>query len=137
MYEQTLLERIASLESRKDIAEETSAEKEIKSVILHLRKLLNTNRGSVLIADDYGMPDITRFMGGGFLETAGRIEKAIHETVEKYEKRLSDLKIKIESSEEDVLSIHFSLEGVLSRQENVPVFLESFLQPNGRIKVKG
>ena len=137
MYEQTLLERIASLESKQDDREKTSAEKEIISVINHLRKLLNTNKGSVLIAHDYGMPDTTVFMGGGFLETADKIQRAINETVVKYEKRLSHVKIKIESNEDDVLSVHFSLEGVLSRQDNVPVFLESYLQPSGRIKVEG
>ncbi len=137
MYEQTLLERIAALESKEDDTEKTSSEKEIISVINHLRKLLNTNKGSVLISHDYGMPDTTVFMGGGFSETADKIQKAIHETVAKYEKRLSHVKIKIESNEDDVLSVHFRLEGVLSRQDSVPVFLESYLQPSGRIKVEG
>ncbi|MEA1968704.1 MAG: type VI secretion system baseplate subunit TssE [Thermodesulfobacteriota bacterium] len=136
MYEQTLLERIESLESDEKDFEENSAEKEVKSIASYLRKLLNTNRGTVLIADDFGMPDMTVFSGGGLSETMERIEKAILDTVQKYEKRLSKVKVNIESNKTDVLNIRFSLEGVLSRQDTVPVFLESYVQPGGRVSIK-
>ena len=136
MHELTLLERIESLESEEKERDETSAEKEMRSIITHLRKLLNTNKGSVEIAQDYGIPDMTIFAGGGISETMGKIEKAILEVVRKYEKRLSKVKVKIESNKDDVLNIKFRLEGVLARQENRPVFLESSVQPGGRIKIQ-
>lgn len=136
MYELTLLERIESLESEEKEIEETSAEKEMRSIITHLRKLLNTNKGSVEIADDYGMPDMTVFAGGGISETMEKIEKAVLEVVRKYEKRLSKVKVRIESNENDVLNINFKLEGVLTRYENMPVFLETSVHPGGRIRIK-
>ncbi len=136
MYELTLLERISELESSASEFQENSAAKEIKSIERYLGKLLNTNRGSVLIADDFGMPDMTAFSGGGISETMERIEQAILETVIKYEKRLSKVRISIESDEIDVLTIHFRLEGVLSRQDNIPVFLDSYVRPGGRISMK-
>ncbi len=136
MYELTLLERIADLESAKTKFKENSAVKEIKSIERYLGKLLNTNRGSVLIADDFGMPDMTTFSGGGISDTMERIENAILYTINKYEKRLSRVKIHLESGGIDVLNIHFRLEGVLVRQDNVPVFLDSYVRPGGRISIK-
>ena len=136
MPELTLLERIEALESEEKETEETLAEKEIRSIIGHLRKLLNSNKGSVQIADDYGMPDMTVFAGGGISETMEKIEKAVLEVVRKYEKRLSKIKVKIESNETDVLNINFRLEGVLTRHENTPVFLETSVQPGGKFRIK-
>ncbi|NOX34517.1 MAG: type VI secretion system baseplate subunit TssE [Deltaproteobacteria bacterium] len=136
MYELTLLERIESLEFEGKEIEETSAQKEMRSIITYLRKLLNTNKGSVEIAQDLGMPDMTVFAGGGISETMQKIEEAILEVVLKYERRLSQVKVKIDSNEDDVLNIHFRLEGVLARHENLPVFLESSVQPGGKVKIK-
>ncbi len=135
MYEQTLLERIADFEEPNGDFQGNSAEKEIRSIENYLGRLLNTNRGSVMIADDFGMPDMTSFSGGGISDTMERIEAAILETIKKYEKRLSKVKIHIESDGTDVLTMHFRLEGVLARQDNVPVFLDSYVRPGGRISV--
>ena len=135
MHELTLLERIEFLESEEEESDETSAQKEMRSIITHLRKLLNTNKGSVEIAQDFGIPDMTVFSGGGISETMEKIEKAVLEVVKKYEKRLSKVKVKIESNKDDVLNIKFRLEGVMARQENRPVFLESSVQPGGKIRI--
>ena len=136
MHELTLLERIAFLESEEKEIADNSTEIEMRSIIGHLRKLLNTNKGSVQIAEDYGMPDMTVFAGGGISETMEKIEKAILEVVRKYEKRLLKIKVKIESNENDVLNINFRLEGVLTRHEDTPVFLETSVQPGGKFKIK-
>lgn len=136
MYELTLLERIESLESENETTEETSTEKEIRSIIAHLKKLLNTNKGSVQIADDFGMPDMTVFSGAGISETMENIEKAVQYAVRKYEKRLSKVRVIIEPDKDDVLNIKFSLEAVLSRHVNVPVFFQSMVQPGGNISIQ-
>ncbi|MCP3941798.1 MAG: type VI secretion system baseplate subunit TssE [Desulfobacteraceae bacterium] len=137
MYELTLLERIEALESvRKEPLGENSIDIALGSIMAHLRKLLNTNMGSVQIASDYGMPDMIGFSDDSLSDTIEKVEKAVLATVKKYEKRLSQVKIKIKTDETAVLNIHFSLEGVLARQENVPVFFESVVQTGGRISIK-
>ncbi len=135
MREQTLLERIQALESDRPEEDDNPSEKEIRSIITHLKKLLNTNKGSVQISDDLGMPDMVVFEGGGISETAEKIEKTILEVVKKYEKRLSGIKVRIESNPEDVLNVHFRVEGVLTRRNDIPVFLETALRPGGRITI--
>lgn len=135
MREQTLLERIQALESDRPEEDDNPSEKEIRSIITHLKKLLNTNKGSARIADDLGMPDMVVFEAGGISETAEKIEKTIQDVVKKYEKRLSGIKVRIESNPEDVLNVHFRVEGVLTRRNDIPVFLETALRPGGRITI--
>lgn len=114
---------------------ETPVEVEMRSVMNHLRKLLNTNKGSVQIDPDYGMPDMTVFSRSGLDETMRGIRDAIENVVEKYEKRLAGVKIHIEPDKSDVLTIHFGLEAVLKRHNNVPVFFHSLVKPGGRVSI--
>jgi type VI secretion system protein len=136
MNELTMLERIEALESKKSGIKENPVDIEKRSVMKHLRKLLNTSKGSVQIAPDLGMPDMTSFSGDGLSETILEIEKAVLEVVKKYEKRLSNVKVTVETDKTDVLIIHFSLEGVLSRHENVPVLFRTFMKPGGNINIE-
>lgn len=137
MYELTLLERIQALESPGDVyGEENLVDIEMASIMTHLKKLLNTNKGSVQIDPDYGMPDMTVFSGSGLDETMERIKQSILAVVKKYEKRLSQVKIHMEPDKTDVLTIHFNLEAVLTRHDTVPVFFRSLVKPGGRITIK-
>ena len=138
MYELTLLERIQELEKEKkaDGPAPTPAEVEMQSIMTHLSKLLNTNRGSVQIDPDYGMPEMSTFSHSGLDETMKNIQSAMQQLVRRYEKRLSRVKINIEPDKSDVLTIHFSLEAVLARHEDVPVFFHSLVKPGGRVNVK-
>ncbi len=137
MYELTLLERIEALEAdRQDESEKNPVEIETQSIMSHLKRLLNTNQGSVQIDPEYGMPDMTVFSGAGIDETMERIQKAIQAVVRKYEKRLSNVKVNIEPDNRDVLTIRFSLEAVLARHDNVPVYLHSLVKPGGKISIR-
>ncbi len=136
MYELTLLERMEALESdRHETGEKNPVEIETQSIMAHLRKLLNTNKGSVQIDPEYGMPDMMAFSGAGIDEAMEKIQKAIQDVIQKYEKRLSNVKIKIEPDKKDVLTIQFHLEAVLARHSNVPVLLHSFVKPGGKISI--
>ncbi len=135
MFELTLLERIQALEAKKKMIGKNPVEVETQSILTHLNKLLNTNRGSVEIGHDLGMPDMTAFSSDGIAGTMEKIAKSVVELVNKFEKRLSKIRVKIESDKSDVLAIHFTLEGVLSRQENVPIFFEATVKPGGKIIV--
>ena len=135
MFELTLLERIEDLESKKNRIGKNPVEIETQSILIHLNKLLNTNKGSVQIAHDLGMPSMTAFSSDGIAGTMEKIAKAVIELVKNYEKRLSKVKVKIESDKSNVLSIYFTLEGILSRHDNVPVFFEAIVKPSGRISV--
>lgn len=133
MFELTLLERIDELESKQNRIGKNPVEIETRSIMVHLNKLLNTNRGSVQISDNYGMPDMSTFSSDGIAGTMEKIAKSVVEVIRNYEKRLSRVKIKIESDKSDVLSIFFTLEGVLSNHGNAPVFFQARVRPGGKI----
>lgn len=136
MFELSLLERIEAIGSPKSMLGKNPIEIEKRSIATHLARILNTHKGSVQIADDFGMPDMSVFSADGTEETMTKIGKAVLEVVKTYEKRLSNVNVTMETTQSDVLTIHFTIEGVLSRHQNVPVFFRSMMKPGGNIVIQ-
>lgn len=135
MNDERLLERIRNLESNPDIRVERSLTRKINSVISHLQNLLNTHQGSVLIADDYGIPDITNSHGEGITELTQRIENTLRKTIMKYESRLDKVQVKLLSENDDVLNMRFKLEAVLVDDNTTPVILETVVTSGGKVDI--
>lgn len=135
MYDERLLERIRNLESNPDIRVERSLSRKVNSIISHLQNLLNTHQGSVLIADDYGIPDITNSHGEGITELTQRIENTLRETILKYEPRLKKVQVNLQSEKDDVLSMRFKLEAVLVHDDTTPVILETVVTSGGKVDI--
>jgi len=135
MNDERLLERIRNLESNPDTRVERSLTRKINSVISHLQNLLNTHQGSVLIADDYGIPDITNSHGEGITELTQRIENTLRQTILKYEPRLKKVQVKLLSENDDVLNMRFKLEAVLIDDNTTPVILETVVTSGGKVDI--
>ena len=135
MFEERLLERIANLEVNNGNSNDTPAARAVASVIRHLQKMLNTRRGSVSIAGDYGMPDFTNFPGESMTDTCRKMTAVIKNFVEKYEPRLANVRISFEPEENNALSLRFKLEGVLVREGGIPVMLETVGDSSGKVVV--
>lgn len=135
MYDERLLERIRNLESNPDIRVERSLSRKVNSIISHLQNLLNTHQGSVLIADDYGIPDITNSHGEGITELTQRIENTLRQTILKYEPRLKKVQVNLQSEKDDVLSMRFKLEAVLVHDDITPVILETVVTSGGKVDI--
>lgn len=136
MFELSLLERIEAIGSQESSLGKNPIEIEKRSITTHLTRILNTHKGSVQIAEDFGMPDMSVFSADGTEETMTKIGKAVLEVVKTYEKRLSNVNVTMETTQSDVLTIHFTIEGVLSRHPNVPVFFRSMMKPGGNIVIQ-
>ncbi len=135
MFDERLLERIRNLESNPDIRVERSLSRKVNSIISHLQNLLNTHQGSVLIADDYGIPDITNSHGEGITELTQRIENTLRQTILKYEPRLNKVQVKLLSENDDVLNMRFKLEAVLVDDNTTPVILETVVTSGGKVDI--
>ncbi len=135
MFEERLLERIGNLEAPSDDKTATVVTKAIGSVIRHLQKMLNTRQGNVSIAEDYGMPDFTNYPGESLADACHHMSGIIKQFVEKYEPRLDNVHISFEPAENNVLCLCFKLEGVLVRENNVPVMLETVVDSSGKVVV--
>jgi type VI secretion system protein len=136
VYEERLTERIRNLEgtgarTTKDLSYV------LNSIINHLQRLLNARRGSVPIAEDYGMPEFTNFHGVTFSDQAQDIANTIRDMILKYEPRLGKAQVIFIPDSNEVLSLKFKLQAeiVHVRDEIIPVELETVISSDGKVRV--
>lgn len=136
MREGRLLERIRILEKTPGRSMSENPQKVMDSVLLHLQKVLNTRQGGVPIAADFGLPDfndVLHAQSGAPRE----IEKAIRQTIQKYEPRLKSVRVKYIPFKEDLLSLNFEIHGRLALEgSEQPVVFESLMDGDGRITIR-
>ena len=108
----------------------------IGSVMRHLQKILNTRQGSAPIDDDYGMPDFTDLAVTFSTESVKDLSRSIKKVINKYEPRLSGIRVEAMPLGEHVLELHFKIEGKLKiDQAEVPVAFDTYVSPDGRIQL--
>jgi type VI secretion system protein len=136
MREERLLERIRSWEKEPGRRAREDPKRTIDSVLRHLQQILNTRRGSVPIAEDYGMPDFTDLLHS-YPESLREIERSIRQTIQKYEPRLKAVRISFIPQDDDIFSLRFQIVAQLAtEQEKLPVLFESVVDSDGQISVK-
>lgn len=133
MHEDRLLERIGNLEretaerGRRDIAFV------LQSITGHLRRILNTHRGSALIAEDYGMPELTQLSGENVTDFRERVAAAIRGAIQKYEPRLENVRVSHAPETDKDLLLRFKLEAEVAKiwNQRVPVELVTVIRWDG------
>lgn len=136
MREARLLERIRLREHDPERREMDEPGRMIDSVLDHLRRMFNTRRGNVPIAEDYGLPDYTDFLHN-FPDSLRDLERAIKQTVLQYEPRLKAVRVSYLPGDEDLFTIKFQISARLANEDgNTAVLLESQLDAGGKISVK-
>lgn len=92
-----------------------------QSVLRHLRKMMNTRHGHAPAQPDYGIPDLNEFMFS-MPESIGPMRKAVQTAIEKYEPRLTNVKVTWVPDEDDPLNIRFEIVARLrTDKEDVPI----------------
>jgi len=108
-----------------------------QSVLDDLGKLFNTQHGTVLIDDDYGMPDFTNSYNNLTPPELERMERSIREQARKYEPRLKGVTVNYQASENDQGLLRFIVAGQLSfREQTIPLAFDAILQGNGSITLQ-
>lgn len=138
MLEETLLERIRSLGKNPGEKAVLDIQARMNSIVKHLKRMLNTRQGSVLIAEDYGMPDFTNYPGDDISEIAKELELALKHSILKYEPRLDKVAIRFEPGAEDILSLRFRLEASVfaDRDRKIPVVFETVVRAGGNVEIE-
>ncbi len=130
-----LLERIQRYDEQPDLRGIWDAEEIADSIRRHLSAIFNTRHGSTLIAEDIGMPDFTNLSGTFNSETYAELENHLRTVVEKYEPRLTEVRVKSEETE-DSFSLTFTLEGKIRLQSgDIPVSFATVIDPEGKIEL--
>ncbi len=135
MRELRLLERIRDFEKdpERRFAEDPQAM--TKSVLQHIQQIMNTRQGSVLIHEDYGVPDFTDIAGSYASDRVQELERDLSKIIMKFEPRLLEASITFEEQQDDVLALRFKIKGKLAMENDVPVVFESVVQSDGRITI--
>ena len=138
MIEESLLERIRHLEEMPTVRGTRDLSLGVRSVMNHLQKMLNTRQGSVPIADDYGMPDLTNFPGEDLTAAADELQQIIKKVIQKYEPRLEKVEILFEPRPGDTSLLRFKLEGAVGNDRSgfIPVVLETVVTAVGMVRIE-
>jgi type VI secretion system protein len=137
MREERLLERVRNGErdlSRRGVED---PQKISDSVLEHLRRILNTRRGCVPIADDYGVPEFTEYLHLG-AEVYRELEKVLRNTIQKFEPRLKGVRVTFLPEEEGrlALQLQFHVVAKLTSDPRLQVQFETSIDGNGQIRLK-
>lgn len=134
MRDLTLLERISALETNHD-----GGTKRLEhSLVRHLTAILNTRRGSVPIAPDYGIADVTD-LGRSFTEESVEEFKAeLERVIMHYEPRLSSVRVKHTPRPETPLSAVFEIEAAVNTEYGRQTLrFETMLDATGAVRLAG
>lgn len=136
MKEQRLLERIATWEAGGRRAGRVQVDVLVRSVVDHLRRLLNTRQGCVRLDPLFGVPDFTNISGGFAAGSVGDVEGEICRMILKYEWRIKSPKVTWERESANPLCMSFLLEGMLDIDDrSIPIRLSTAVGVNGKVSV--
>lgn len=134
MHEKRLLERIRDYEEDQTRHWETDPATLRDSVLGYLRRILNTKRGSALIAEDFGMPDFTDLPSSFAVDIVRDLQDDIGRMIQKFEPRLKDVRVDFVHQTDDVLSLRFQIHGRFDTESlKTPVVFETVVQSDGKV----
>ena len=136
MAEERLLERIRTWKNEPGRRTRGEARRQVDSIVAHLQRILNTRQGNVPIAPGYGVPDLTDFMLS-YPESVTEIEKSIRQAIEDYEPRLASVRVSFIHQEEDVLCLRFQVVAQLAAESGRNILIETIVDSDGRVSLKG
>lgn len=136
MREERLLERIRLWKKEPMRRGKEEPRRVIDSVLRHLRRILNTKQGNVLIAEDYGVPDFSDFLNA-LPDSIRDIERNIRTAIQKYEPRLTGVRVNFIPQEEDPLSLRFQILARLAMDAKTQVSIETIVDADGQVEIKG
>ena len=123
-----LLSRLASADPSRPIDE-------IQSILGNLRALLNTREGDSLSAPDFGIIDLSDLVHN-FPNAAQYMQRSIRETINRYEPRLTNVRVRAVQSE-DPLKVVFEVSARLTHDRRRGlVRVRTEVLPNGRVEVQ-
>lgn len=106
-----LLERLSALEDPGPSSGRSPDWQLRDSIVAHLRQLLNTRAGSVPIDPAYGMPDMSNIAGSFAMGTIESLSEAMVRQIDRYEKRLLNPRVTVQTETREVITLRFELAG--------------------------
>ena len=107
-----------------------------ESISADIELLLNTRRGTVLIDQQMGLPDLTRFINGYSQPDVDDLQRDIHDLVRDFEPRLATVDVRYVGDQGKTRELAFSLNAqmIMDRQRQ-PFSVRIAINENGSTSV--
>jgi type VI secretion system protein len=131
----TLLTRIRQPEFAR--ARQQISESEIRdSLLMHLRQMCSTRLGSMLTRPDFGVMDVADLIHA-FPDAGSTMARSIRHTIEAYEPRLANVRVRFEPIDPNELTLRFEITAqMLVDGTKTPVSFQTSIDPNRHISVR-
>jgi type VI secretion system protein len=132
-----LLKRIRNWEEAEVVsASDADVDEVMESMRDDLEKLFNTRRGTVLVDEEYGLPDFTHLMNGYAAPDVEQIERSLQQQVRQYETRLSAINLDYQEGDRSTTSLNFGLNAMLQhKQQDINFRASVQFADNGSVNV--
>ena len=101
-----------------------------------LEKLLNTRRGTVLIEQDYGLPDFTHLRNSYQAPDIGEIEQYLAVLIRKFEPRLASVNLEFQQPGRGSADVRFVLNAIFNHKKQDLNFIATIkLNEDGSVGV--
>jgi type VI secretion system protein len=131
----TLFERLSLADRHQVKTAVLDPELHRRSIVRNLRDILNTRVGSSPSHADLGVPPPNELLTG-YPASANRLLKAIADSIERYEPRLTQVRVVHLPREEGQLSLRFRIAAKMVALGGAPIGLETTVEQNGRIECR-
>lgn len=136
MPRERLLKRIRAW-SRRESGAGNDLAAYTESVLADVSSLLNTRRGTVVLNDDYGMPDFSNLFNSLSPPELESIQKALRVCLDSFEQRLSGVGVEYTPRDSEFGVLRFSVNARLRfRNQENPLSFFCLLQGDGSISVQ-
>ena len=135
-HESRFLERLNDPDIASNYRLRQDPDKVARSVLNHLVMLLNSRQGSSQTVPDYGLPDfndlVTRFP-----DAIVELKREIMRCIEKFEPRLSRVRVNYVVDEENPLNLRYEINAQLVLDDGkTNVWFETTLDSSGKVAVR-
>ena len=132
-----LLKRIRNWEESAVVsASEADIDDVMESVRDDLEKLFNTRRGTVLIDEEFGLPDFSQLMNGYSAPDVDQILRDLSQQVRQYELRLSTVNFQQQDGGRNATNLNFGMSAMLQhKQQDISFRATLQVADNGSVSV--
>ncbi len=137
MNEKRLMERLLSdPDDSREKSSSINTDILLSSIKKHLVRILNTRQGSVLIDENYGIPDFSKLPGNFDSPETEAMRNYISAMVEKYEPRLKVAHVVFEGKKNNDFSLRFGLSGeIVDKGVRTPVNIGASFSSLNRFRI--
>lgn len=116
--------------------EEVDSNALVESIKDDLEKIYNTKRGTVLIDEEFGLPDFSHMLNGYTAPDVGYILQQLLLQTKKNEPRLNSLQVKYIEQDKFPGKLQFQIIAKLTNNDReLPFTVNAFLSDDGSIKL--